>query len=153
MIRSAVSVIVCAVLVFSLCACSAEKEIMLSEFEKDVSFTIDDLAVKGKLVFKGKDDITFTVEEPGNLKGLVFTEATANIDNITINYAKLKDESPVYILLSAIRNLAESEICLPLEGEYTLMGEASSAEYKIVFDCEKEEIIRIATEKFTYNFE
>ena len=102
MIRSAMSVLVCAVLVFSLCACSAEKEIMLSEFEKDVSFTIDDLTVKGKLTFKGKDNITFTVEEPENLKGLVFTENTANIDNITINYAKFKDESPVYILLSVI---------------------------------------------------
>lgn len=153
MIRSAVSMLVCAVLVFSLCACSAEKEIMLSEFEKEVSFTIDDLTVNGKLTFKGKDNITFTVEEPENLKGLVFTENTANIDNITINYAKFKDESPVYILLSVIKNLAESEICLPLKGEYTLMGAISSAEYKIVFDCEKEEIIRIATEKFTYNFE
>lgn len=153
MIRSAVSVAVCIILVLSLCACSAEKKIVLGEFDKDVSFTADNLAVKGKLSFKSKGDITFTVTQPENLKGVTFTDNTVNTDDITISYSKFKEESPVYILLSVIRGLGENEISLPLKGEYTLTGETSSAGYKIVFDCEKEEIIRISTEKFTYNFE
>ena len=153
MIKSAVSVLICVVLLFSLCACGTEKELVLGEFCRNVSFTLEEVSVKGELHFKSREEITFTVEEPENLKGLVFTESTANIDDITINYSEFKDESPVYILLSTIKNLAESEIYLPAKGEYAFAGEASSAEYKIIFDCEKEEIRRIETEKFTYNFE
>ena len=153
MVKSAVSVIVCMVLVLSLCACSKEKKILFSEFEENVSFTADNLAVKGKLSFKGKDNISFTIEEPENLKGLIFIQDTVKSDDITISYSKFKDKSPVYILLSVISSLSENEIPLPFKGEYTLTGETSSAGYKTVFDCEKEEIIRISTEKFTYNFE
>ena len=109
--------------------------------------------IKGKLDFRNRDCITFTVEEPENLKGITFSENTANLGEITISYAKLKDKSPVYILLSIIKNMAENEIYLPLKGEYTFQGSVSSVEYKAVFDCENELISRIVTEKFSYNFE
>lgn len=153
MIKSVVSVVVCIILVLSLCACSNEKQLVLSEFSRTVSFTMDDITVTGELNFKNKDDMTFTIAKPENLSGIVFTESTVNIYDVTINYAKLKDESPVFILISTLKTIAEGPIYLPLEGEFTVTVAVSSAEYRIIFDCEKEEIKRIETGKFTYNFE
>ena len=153
MIKSAVSVLICIVIVFSLCACTAEKEFILGEFCRNVSFTMDEVSVKGELNFKNKDNITFTIIEPENLKDITFTESQINKDDVTISYSKLKDNSPVYILLSVVKSLSENGIYLPMKDEFTFTGETDSAEYKVIFDCEKEEIKRIETEKFIYNFE
>lgn len=153
MIKSVVSVLLCIVMILSFSACAKDKVLILDEFSRTVSFSMGDVNVKGKLDFKNSDCITFTVEEPENLKGITFSENTASLDEITISYAKLKDKSPVYILLSIIKNIAENEIYLPLKGEYTFQGTVSAVEYKVVFDCENELISRIVTEKFSYNFE
>lgn len=153
MVKSLFSVLITVILIFSLCACSAEKEFILSGFSADVSFAMDEEFVTGRLDFKGKDNIYFTIIKPENLEGITFTKSTANIDDVTINYSNFKDESPVFLLLSIVENLSECQILLPLEGEFTLTGETSSAEYKAIFDCEKEKIKRIETGKFTYNFE
>ena len=153
MVKSVVSVMICGFVILSLCGCTNEKEFILGSFCSNVSFNVDDVSVSGKLDFKDKDNITFTIIEPENLSGIIFTESQIIKDDVTVNYAKLKDDSPVCILLSIIKNLAGSQIYLPYEGQYTLTGAVSLAEYKTVFDCEKEKIIRIETEKFTYIFE
>ena len=151
--KSVFSVLMCLAVVFSLCACSAEKEFIMGGFCRNVTFTMDEVTVKGELNFKNKDDITFTIVEPENLEGIIFTESQIKKDEIAINYEKLKDESPVFILISVIKNIAESQIYLPLEGEFTVTGAVPSAEYKVIFDCEKEEILTLQAGKFTYNFE
>ena len=151
--KSVFSVLMCLAVIFSLCACSAEKELIMGRFCKKVTFTMDEVTVKGELNFKNKDDITFTIIEPENLEGIIFTESQIKKDEITINYEKLKDESPVFLLLSVIKNIAENQIYLPLEGEFAVTGVVSSAEYKVIFDCEKEEILTLQAGKFTYNFE
>ena len=153
MIKSVFSVVICAFLVLSLCACNGKKEFLIGEFTKEVSFTADDVKVKGQLDFKSKDSISFTIAEPEYLRGVIFTQETVTADDVTINYAKLKDESPVYILMSTLKAMTEGQIYIPTEGEFTLTGATSSAEYKIIFDCETEEIKRIQAGKFTYIFE
>ena len=153
MIKSGVSVLLCIIMILSFSACTKDKVLTLDEFSRTVSFSMGEVNIKGKLDFRNSDCITFTVEEPENLKGITFSENTANLGEITISYTKLKDKSPVYILLSIIKNMAENEIYLPLKGEYTFQGSVSSVEYKAVFDCGNELISRIVTEKFSYNFE
>ena len=151
--KSVFSVLICFAVIFSLCACSAEKEFIMGEFCRNVSFNMDEVTVKGELNFRSEDDITFKVTEPDNLEGIIFTENQIKKDEITIKYEKLKDESPVFIFLSVVKNIAESQIYLPLEGEFAVTGAVPSAEYKVVFDCEKEEILTLQAGKFTYNFE
>ena len=153
MVKSAVSVLICLLMLCSLCACTTEREVVMSEFCKEVSFTLDEVNVKGELNFKNKDNITFTIIEPQNLEGIIFTESQISKDDVTINYSKMKDGSPIFILLSIIKSLAESQIYRPYEGEYTMTGAVSSADYKIIFDCEKEEIKSIEMGKFAYKFE
>ena len=153
MSKSVISVLMCLAVIFSLCACSAEKEFVIGEFCRKVSFVMDEVTVKGELNFKNKDDITFTIIDPENLEGIIFTETQIKKDDITVNYDKMKDESPVFTLISVIKNIAESQIYLPLKGEFAVTGVVSSAEYKVIFDCEKEEILTLQAGKFTYNFE
>ena len=52
MVKSAVSVLICLLMLCSLCACTTEREVVMSEFCKEVSFTLDEVNVKGELNFK-----------------------------------------------------------------------------------------------------
>ena len=153
MIKSLVSVTLLVAVMLTFCACSNEKLLVMEEFSRVVSFQMDDVSVKGQLHYKGKDDISFTVIEPESLSGVVFTEGEVKKDEVGINYSKLRDKSPVYLLISAVKSTAESEIYLPDRGEYTFSGVTSSAEYKIKINCENNEIISIEIGKFTYIFE
>ena len=153
MIKSVVSVVLAIAVMFSLCACSSEKLLVLESFSSTVSFQMDDISVKGVLDYKTGEDITFTVTEPENLRDIVFTESKVKKDEVIINYSKLKDESPVYLLICIIKSMTESEIYIPLKSEYTFSGVACSAEFKTKINCETDEIISIETGNFTYNFE
>ena len=153
MIKSVTSMALLVAVMLTLCACSNERLMVLEEFSRAVSFQMGDILVKGQLHYKSKDEITFTVSEPENLSGVVFTENEVKKDEVSINYSKLKDESPVYLLISAIKSAGESEIYLPIKGEYTFSGVADSAGYKIKINCENDEIVSIEIGKFTYNFE
>ena len=152
MIKYAVSVVVSVALVFSLCACSAEREFVLGGFSSEVSFTMDEIWIKGELNFKDRDNITLRIIEPSNLSDITFTANSIIKDDLTINYSKFKDDSPVYVLLSVVADLSERQINLPCEGEFDFSSKTSSTGYKVIFDCAEDKIIRIWTEKFTYNF-
>lgn len=153
MIKSVVSVALLVAVMLTFCACSNEKLMVMEEFSRVVSFQMDDVSVKGQLHYKNKDDITFTVIEPEILSGVIFTEAQAKKDEVSVNYSKLRDESPVYLLISAVKSMSESEIYLPVKGEHTFLGAVSTAEYKTKINCENNEIISIEIGKFTYIFE
>lgn len=140
-------------LVFSLSACSAEKDFVLAPFSSDVTFSMGDVTVRGKLNFATADDITFTVSEPDYVSGIVFTRDEVSADDIKISYGKVADSSPMRILLDVIADVSLCEVTIPLKGEYTYSGETSSAGYKIIFDCENDRITNIEAGKFTYIFE
>ncbi len=151
--RRIFSVVLCFALIFSLSACSGKRNFTLGDFHKDVSFETGGITVKGSLRYKQGEKITFTVKEPENISGIVFDSDEISDEDIKISYGKTGDRSPVKILLAVVSHIASKEISLPLKGEYTHIDEASSAEYKVLFDCEKSEIMTIETEKYIYKFE
>lgn len=141
------------VMIFSLSACTGNQTFILKDFQRDISFETGGITVKGSLDCKAGDKITFTVKEPENISGIVFTTDEISAEDIKINYGKTGERSPVKMLLMILSDIASKEISIPLKGEYTHTDEFSSAGYKVVFDCEKSEIKSIETEKYTYNFE
>lgn len=152
--KSVISLLVCLVMIFSLSACTAGKErFLLQEENSTVSFDFAGMKVKGRLDYKGTDGITFTLTEPENLRDVSFSKDEIVTDNVKISFSGPKEESPVYILLSVISDIAEREILLPTKGNFTFKAGVSSAEYKIIFDCEKGKIASIQAGKYTYIFE
>lgn len=147
------SVCFCAIVLVCLCACSAEKTYVLAPFKSEVSFAMNDITVKGTLDFVSSQDITFTVNEPENISGIVFAGEEISYEDIKIGYGNVADSSPVSILFEVICHIADKEIQIPLEGEFIYSGVTESAGYKIIFDCEKGKIISIEAGKFIYNFE
>ena len=148
-IRRVFLIAVCLFLLMSMCACSAGQIFLPEEIHKDVSFVSGGITVKGVLSYTKGQDMTFTVSEPENISGTVFTDDEVSFDDVKINYGKMKDNSPVNILLMIISDISETGIEIPRKGEYTYAGEG----YKINFDCENSEIKSILTDKYTYNFE
>ena len=151
--RYAVSVLLIAVMAFSFSACSVKESFILQDFEEAVSFETAGLTVKGILSYKAEGDISFTVTEPENISGTVFTCDEISLPDIKISYGKAGDYSPVKTLLKAVDDMTKREILLPEEGEFEYTPDDITAEYRIIFDCEKSKIKRIETEKFIYNFE
>ena len=152
-LRYAVSALLSVVLLFCLSGCTLQQKFILEDFQRDVSFEMSGITVRGKLSYRSGGESTFIVSEPENISGTVFSADEVSLPDIKISYGKTGDYSPVKILLSAVEDVGKREILLPYEGEYEYTPESSSAEYKIIFDCEKGEIKRIETEKFLYNFE
>lgn len=148
-IRRVFLIAVCLFLLMSMCACSAGQIFLPEKIHKDVSFVSGGITVKGALSYSRGQDMTFTVSEPENISGTVFTDDEVSFDDVKINYGKMKDNSPVNILLMIISDISETGIEIPRKGEYTYVGEG----YKINFDCETSEIKSIVTDKYTYNFE
>lgn len=152
--RYAVSALLSVILLFSFSGCSVKESFILQDFESTVSFEMSGITVKGNLLYKSDGEITFTVSEPENISGTVFTLEEVSLPDVKISYGKTGDYSPVKILLSAIEDISSKELLLPREGEYEYTPDISSAGYrKIIFDCENRKIINIETEKFIYNFE
>lgn len=151
--RYAVSALLIVVLVFCFSACSMKESFILQNFESAVSFEMSGMTVRGKLSYKCDGKSTFTVIEPENISGTVFTYDEVSLPDIKISYGKVGDYSPVKILLEAVKDMGAREISLPREGEFEYTSEGNSAGYRIIFECEKDKIKRIETEKFIYNFE
>ena len=151
--RRIASVGFCIILLVCLCACSAEKTYVMSPFKSDVTFVMSGVTVKGLVDFVSAEDITFTVKEPENISGIVFTADEVAYDDVKISYGSVGDSSPVYILFDILRHMASQEIKIPPEGEYSYASVGNSAGYKIIFNCEKNKITSIESGKFTYNFE
>ena len=143
----------CFILLLSLCTCDAGQTFSPDEIHKEVSFDSGTITVKGVLDYTEGKDMTFTVKEPENISGTVFTTDEISLDDIKISYGKMKDGSPVSILLAIVSDLIQREIQMPVKGEYLYNEALASAGYKIIFDCEKSEIKSIETEKFIYKFE
>ena len=151
--RYAVSVLLIGVLAFSFSACSVKESFILQDFEGAVSFETAGMTVKGILSYSAEGDVTFRVTEPENIKGVVFGKQEISLPDIKISYGKSGDYSPVKTLLEAVSDMGKRKILLPGEGEYEYTPEENTAGYRIIFDCEKDKIKRIETEKFIYNFE
>lgn len=147
------SAVLCAVLIFSLSACTGKQIFILKDLQGDISFLISGITVKGNLCRNEEGEVTFTVKEPENISGIVFTHEEISAENIKIIYGKADGNSPVKLLFDIISDIASKEILLPLKGEYAYSDEISTARYKVLFDCEKSKIKSIETEKYTYNFE
>ena len=129
-IRRVFLIAVCLFLLMSMCACSAGQIFLPEEIHKDVSFVSGGITVKGALSYSRGQDMTFTVSEPENISGTVFTDDEVSFDDVKINYGKMKNNSPVNILLMIISDISEKGIEIPRKGEYTYVGEG----YKINFD-------------------
>ena len=151
--RRIASVCFCLILIVCLCACSAEKTYVMSPFKGDLSFVMSGVTVKGSVDFVSASDISFTVSEPQNISGLVFTADEISYDDVKIAYGSLADSSPVYILFQVLGDVASQEIRIPPEGEYAYTSVGKPAGYKIIFDCENNKITSIESGKYTYNFE
>ena len=150
--RRIFSVVLCFAVILSFSACSGKRTFTLMDFQRDVSFETGGITVRGSLEYKRGEKVTFTVKEPENISGIVFTSDEISGEDIKISYGKTGDRSPVKLLLTVVSDIASKEISLPLKGEYTHTDEASSGEYKVTFDCEKNEITAIETEKYIYKF-
>ncbi len=151
--RRIFSVVLCFAVILSFSACSGKRTFTLMDFQRDVSFETGGITVRGSLEYKSGEKVTFTVKEPENISGIVFTSDEISGEDIKISYGKTGDRSPVRLLLTVVSHIASKETDLPLKGEYTHTDEASSGEYKVTFDCEKAEITVIETEKYIYKFE
>ncbi len=151
--RRIFSAVLCLILIFSLSACTGNQTFILKDSETNVIFETGGITVKGSLDYKTGEKITFTVKEPENISGMIFTSDEISTDDVKISYGKTEDRSPVRLLLMIISHLSLQELSMPLKGEYTHIDKISSVEYKVLFDCEKTEIKSIETEKYTYNFE
>ena len=151
--RRIFSVVLCFAVIFSLGACSGKRTFTLEEFQKEVSFETGGITVRGSLEYKPGEKAAFTVKEPENIAGIVFTADEISGEDIKISYGKTGDRSPVKLLLTVVSDIASKEIELPLKGEYTHSDEVSSVGYKVTFDCEKNEITAVETEKYEYKFE
>lgn len=152
-IRRLFLIAVCLFSLLSLGACSAGQIYSPDEIHRDVSFVSGGVTVVGTLNYiKGKD-MTFTVKEPENISGTVFTSQDISFSEIKINYGKMKNNSPVNILFEILTDFLGKAAEIPLKGEYSYSGAISSAGYKIIIDCENSEIKSIETEKFIYSFE
>ena len=73
----------------SMCACSAGQIFLPEKIHKDVSFVSGGITVKGVLGYTKGQDMTFTVSEPENISGTVFTDDEVSFDDIKINYGKM----------------------------------------------------------------
>lgn len=151
--RRIFSAVLCFALIFSFSACSGKQTFLLGDFQKDVSFEVGDITVRGTLCRKGQEDMTFSVKEPENISDVVFTDRKVSSSGIEAEYGKNADNSPIKLLFSVVSDMAEAEITLPLKGTYSYCASLSSADYKVIFDCEKPTITSIETEKYTYKFE
>ena len=152
--KSVVSLLLCIIMLFSLSACGAGKERFVPEEGiSTVSFDLTGMTVKGSLSYKGTEDITFTLTEPENLSGISFSKDEITADDVKISFSGPKEESPVYMLVSIMQDVAGREIFLPSKGSFTFKANMPLTEYKIIFDCEKGKIASIQTGKFTYKFE
>lgn len=152
-IRRLLSLAACLFLLMSLSACGLSRTYCLDEIKKDVSFVSGGITIRGTLDFSRDKEMKFSVKEPENISGTVFTENEVSLDDIKINYGKMKDSSPVNILFQILSDLQCSEIKIPLKGEYSYQSSVLTVGYKIIFDCENCQIKSIETEKYTYTFE
>lgn len=152
-IRRLLVISVCLFVMLSLCACCAEQTFSPETIRKVVSFDSGGITIKGTLDYAAGKESTFTVTEPENISGTVFTDKEISYGDIKIGYGKTKNDSPVSILLTAVSDLVKRDIQIPVKGEYSYDEAFSSAGYRIIFDCEKSEIKSIETEKFIFNFE
>jgi hypothetical protein len=152
-LRYAVSALISVILLISFSGCSVKESFVLQDFESTVSFEMSGITVKGNLSYKSQGESTFTVTEPENISGTVFTDSEVSLPDIKINYGKMGDYSPVKALFNAISDLGTKEILIPKEGELEYISDTSSAGYKIMFDCTKKKITTIETEKFIFKFE
>ena len=151
--RYAVSALISVILLFSFSGCSVKETFILQDFESTVSFEMSGITIRGKLSYKSEGKSTFTVIEPENISGVVFTDDEAALPDVKINYGKMGDYSPVKALFNAISDVGTKEILMPSEGEFEYVSDTSSAGYKIIFDCTKKKITTIETEKFIFKFE
>lgn len=140
-------------MMISLCACNAREVYSPDEIHKEVSFESGGITITGMLDYTKGEEMSFTVREPENISGTVFTDDEISLGEVKIGYGKMKNNSPVHTLFMILSDLLTKEAEIPFKGEYAYESAASSAEYKIIFDCENREIKSIETGKITYNFE
>ena len=138
---------------FSLCACNLKQVFSPDEIHKKVSFESGGITIAGILDYAVAEEMTYTVKEPENISGTVFTSDEISLGEIRIGYGKMKSNSPVHTLFVILSDLLSKEVEIPLKGEYAYEGAVSSTEYKIIFNCENREIKSIETGKITYIFE
>lgn len=153
MLRRFVCVLSALGLIMSLCACDSVTVPFKSEpFTAAVMFQSAGTEIKGELIYNSPSDISFTVSEPENIKGLQFRSddsvLSVGVENISLTEQNEKD-SPVYHLFSAVSELGSSEVQLPLRGEYT----AQLTSGNVTIDCASKKIILIDIENYHYKFE
>lgn len=140
-------------LTFSLCACESVKvPFELTAFTSQVSFQSAGTTIKGELTYNSPEDITFTVSEPENIRGLRFQSSenliSVGIENLTLPQNR-KSDSPVNTLFLSLCEIAGSEIRIPLKGLHSCETDSS----KIKLDCQSKRIISIDIDNYHYKFE
>ena len=137
-----ISVAACMMLVSTLSACSKvmpDEKVSLEEFSSLISFSDCETEFSGNLEYVSPLQISFTVENPVELKGMVVEESNGE------KRAKLGD---AYVSLDKAEILFESSSCLSelfeilgsmgnevfeLSNDRTVSGKCESGEYKAEF--------------------
>lgn len=157
MLRRLQGLILTFLLMTGLCACSDVKvPLKVQDFKDIVSFQSAGTTIKGEITYTSPDNIVFKIKEPENIKNIRFTysenEMKVSLDEASF-YNSTNEESPVYILLDIIDTVANSDIAIPLKGEYQVVLGEGEKEYTIVIDCKSKQILSAKSKDFSFLFE
>lgn len=142
-------------LVLSLSACKkVETEYTLTDFESTVSFSGVEGQVKGNFVFSsGTKKMSFTLIEPQNIAGSVFTEENGekilSYNNVT---AEVREDSPLAGLFDAVSDFSSKTQLISSKGNKSFKGTVNGKDYELVFDCGNRAIKEVYIDSMIYIF-
>lgn len=140
-------------LVLSFTACTKETEYTVGDFDSTVSFALSEMQIKGNLVFRKDNGITFTVIQPEKVKDSdfisIYGETYLEFDGVQ---SAVPDTSPLKKLFAVLYHFSAEPHMITAEGTKSFEGTADDISYEIVFDCTEGKIKEIIIDSVVYVF-
>lgn len=130
---------------FALNACSVSSVQFTTEpFTSNVTIKGESVLLKGTLDFKDSENISFTLTEPQSIKDITYCltadEKKVTVDNLSFSPNVKTDKSPVFLLLGAVKTIADSPITIGTKGRESVMIQGENGEIVIEFNCDEGKI-------------
>ncbi len=131
--------------IFCLGACSVSSvEFKLQPHTSPVTIKGEDVLLKGTLNFKDNENISFTLSEPQSIKDITYllcgNEKKTAIDNLSFSADEKTENSPVFLLLSAVKTIADSPVTISTKGSEKVILQGEKGEIVIEFNCDEKKI-------------
>lgn len=131
--------------IFFLNACSVSSvEFTLQPTTSIVTIKGEDIFLKGTLDFKDSKNITFTLTEPESIKDITYcmsaNENKVIIDNLLFSADKKTENSPVFLLLGAVKTIAASPVTIGTKGSENVILQSEKGEIVTQFNCDEGKI-------------